>query len=222
MSSAHVQSVNLGRPAPTDANSTGSTGIDKQPVDALQLRAPGPKRGGLGSGAVGDFIGEPKHHGGDTQAAYLVAREELDHWGEQLGRDLRSGMFGENVTTTGLDVDTLPVGQRLGVGSAVVLRVCGPRTPCRTFAQHMGVKGWVKTFTARGHSGAYCAVEQPGEIRAGDEISLLDAPDHGIAVSLAFRAFMGDLDAAHRVLAARCLDPVEHQGLEAVVARRRR
>ncbi|MDQ3526600.1 MAG: MOSC domain-containing protein, partial [Actinomycetota bacterium] len=170
----------------------------------------------------GDFIGEPKHHGGDTQAAYLVAREELDHWGEQLGRDLRSGMFGENVTTTGLDVDTLPVGQRLGVGSAVVLRVCGPRTPCRTFAQHMGVKGWVKTFTARGHSGAYCAVEQPGEIRAGDEISLLDAPDHGIDVSLAFRAFMGDLDAAQRVLAARCLDPVEHQGLEAVVARRRR
>lgn len=222
MPPAHVVSVNVGAPRPTTTNSAGRTGIDKRPVEALDVRASGPKRGGLGSGVVGDFIGEVKHHGGDTQAVYLFAREELDHWVEQLGRPLRPGIFGENVTTSGLAVDAMTVGQRLGIGDAVVLRVCGPRIPCRTFAAHMGVPGWVRRFTARGRSGAYCAVDVPGTIRPGDAITVLDEPDHGIDVSVVFAAFMGDLDQADRVLQAGCLHPQEHRDLATSVARRRR
>ena len=62
---------------------------------------PVPKRGGLGSGVVGDAIISRKHHGGETQAVYAVAREEMDWWGEQLDRELADGMFGENLTTVG-------------------------------------------------------------------------------------------------------------------------
>ena len=77
---AHVASVNLGTREPNPAKTVGVTGIRKRPVDAATLRAPGPKRGGLGSGLVDDFIGDVRHHGGDFQAVYAFAREELDSW----------------------------------------------------------------------------------------------------------------------------------------------
>ena len=37
-------------------------------AEAVAVRAPGPMHGGLGSGLVGDTIGNPKVHGGDDQA----------------------------------------------------------------------------------------------------------------------------------------------------------
>jgi len=72
------------------------TGIDKRPTDdPIGVRAPGPMHGG--SGLVGDFIGDSQAHGGDDQAVYAYAREDLDVWQGHLERDLSNGMFGENV-----------------------------------------------------------------------------------------------------------------------------
>lgn len=222
MSPAHVSSVNVGsavRSAAASASApSGTTGIDKQPVDRLQVRAPGADKGA--SGVVGDHIGDTKHHGGDTQAVYLVAQEELRVWGEQLGRVLRPGTFGENLTTAGIDLDALPLGTRLRVGQEVVLRVSGPRIPCATFAGHMGERGWVRRFTERGRPGAYCAVERPGTIVARDRIEVLERPGHGVDLMLAFRALMGEPAAAERVLAARVLPEREHDKLAAAMARR--
>lgn len=226
MPSALVLSVNVGSAVPSDATSspTGTTGIDKRPVQSLDVRDPGPKRGGQGSGVLGDHIGDQRHHGGRTQAVYLFAREELDRWAAALGRDLAPGVFGENVTTAGIPVDDLVLGTRLAFGDpdrgGAVLTVCGPRIPCRTFAAHIGVRGWVKRFTQHGRSGAYCAVEQPGQVRRGDPITLVATPDHGVDVRCAFRAFTGDLVAAARVLEAGALHPDEHEELAALVARR--
>ena len=131
------------------------------PVELAHLRAPGPKHGGLGSGVEGDFLGDTRHHGGDYQAVYAFAREELDWWAAQLGRDLPNGMFGENLTTSGLDVDGALVGERWAVGDEVVLEVCGPRIPCATFAARMGERGWVKRFSEVGRTGAYLSVVTP-------------------------------------------------------------
>ena len=109
---AQVLSLNVGSPEPNSAKGVPSTGIGKRPVDSAVLRAPGPRHGGLGSGVEGDFIGDVENHGGDQQAVYAFAREELDAWGERLGRALPDGMFGENLTTLGLDVDAGLVGER--------------------------------------------------------------------------------------------------------------
>src|SRR5687767_1149230 len=113
---AHVDSVNLGTREPNPAKTVGVTGIRKRPVDAATLRAPGPKRGGFGSGLVDDFIGDVRHHGGDLQAVYAFAREELDFWEGRLGVELGNGSFGENLTTIGLDVDSSLIGDRWAVG----------------------------------------------------------------------------------------------------------
>ena len=94
------------------------------PVDQIEVADPGPKRRGPGgsglSGVAGDFIGSGRHHGGADQAVYAVAREELDHWGRELGRELPDGLFGENLTTTGLDVDASEYGDVWTVGGAVL------------------------------------------------------------------------------------------------------
>ena len=160
---ATVLSVNAGRLAPVPGL-TRPSGIHKTPVGRIEVRDPGPKRGGLGSGVVGDAIGSSKHHGGETQAVYAVAREELDRWGSELGRDLPDGMFGENLTTSGLDVDAAEVGEQWRVGTAL-LEVCGPRVPCATFAKHMGEQRWVRRFTEHGRTGAYLAVREAGVSR---------------------------------------------------------
>lgn len=220
MSSAQVVSVNLGAARPTSTNSAGRTGIAKQSVESVQVRAPGTRHSGLGSGVVGDFIGDRPEHGGDHQAVYAVAREELEAWAAELDRDLPAGSFGENLTTSGLDVDAAVVGQIWQVGDEVVLCVAGPRMPCSTFAEHMGVPGWVKRFAERGRSGAYLSVQQPGTIRPGDPVTVLHTPDHGVDVPMTFRAFLGDLEAAQAVLEAHCLAQPYHDELAALVARR--
>ncbi len=211
MSVACVLSVNVGRPVATEHTSApgGTTGIDKYAVPVLTVRPPGPKVGGLGSGVVGDHIGDQRHHGGDNKAVYLFAREELDWWETQLGRPLRSGLFGENVTTSDLGVDELVVGSTLAVGDpdapSAVLRVAGPRIPCRTFAGHLGERQWVKRFTAHGRTGAYCAVAVPGQVHVGDRLTVTAVPDHDITVPTLFRALTGDLALVEQVIAAQAL-----------------
>jgi MOSC domain-containing protein YiiM len=217
--SATVLSLNIGAAEPNPAKGR-PTGIHKASVAHAVLRRPGPKHGGLGSGLEGDFIGDVRHHGGDQQAVYAFAREELDWWQAQLGRDLPNGMFGENLTTQGLDVDGALVGERWAVGDEVVLEVAGPRIPCATFQHRMGERGWVRRFTGVGRSGAYLSVVDEGVVRAGDEVTVVSRPDHDVTVPLAFRAFTGDLDAARHVLAVGCLDPVDHRELAESVARR--
>jgi MOSC domain-containing protein YiiM len=206
---AKVASGNLGRPKPNPHKEIGWTGIGKQPTDEpVEVRAPGSRITGLGSGLVGDFIGDRKHHGGDDQAVYAFQREDLDEWERRLGRELPNGFFGENLTTIGLDVNDARIGERWRVGEEVVLQVTAPRIPCSTFRGWMGKKGWAKIFTAAGRPGAYLRVIAPGAIRAGNSIEVIDRPDHDVTVNFMFRATTTERELLPRLLAAEAyLDP---------------
>ncbi|MET9368370.1 MOSC domain-containing protein [Streptomyces griseoflavus] len=197
-------SVNLGSPraVPYTDQPDGVTGIDKRPVTGpVRVEAPGPAGVG-GSGLAGDAVCETRHHGGDDQAVYAVAREDLDEWERTLGRPLPHGSFGENLTTEGIDVSGALIGERWAVGAEVVLEVTSGRIPCRTFQGHLGEKGWVKRFTQRGAPGAYLRVIRPGEIRAGDAVRIVHRPDHEVTVALQFRAVTTERTLLPRLLAA--------------------
>ena len=213
---ARVHSVNIGRP--TLGIIKRPTGIDKHATAEISVFDPGPEGTGA-SGVEGDAVVNLKHHGGTTQAVYAVAREELDWWSTDLGRELEPGVFGENLTTAGHDVDSSVVGEQWRIGGSVVLTVTAPRVPCATFAAHMGVPGWMKTFTARGRTGAYLAVTQAGIIRPGDEIQVAWRPGHGVTVPDVFRAWMGDRELAREVLAAQALTAAGHEKLAAKLER---
>ncbi|MEU7329196.1 MOSC domain-containing protein [Streptomyces parvus] len=183
--------VNIGRPRPnaqTDGPG-GLSGIDKRPVEGpVEVRDPGPKGVG-GSGLAGDAVCDLRHHGGSDQAVYAFAREDLDAWERKLGgRKLADGAFGENFTTLGVDVSGALIGERWRVGADLVLEVTSGRIPCRTFAEHLGEKGWVRRFTQEGVTGAYLRVIEPGAVRAGDPVEIVHRPDHEITAALQFRA----------------------------------
>lgn len=200
-------SVNMAVPRPNPAkDNVGDTGIDKRPVDGpVSLRAPGPKSIGLGSGVVGDEVFDMQHHGGDDQAVYAYAQEDLDAWSAELGRDLTGGMFGENLTTLGVDVNGALIGERWRIGRDVVLEVTVPRIPCSTFAEWMGEPQWVKRFTIKAAPGSYLKIVEPGEVRGGDPITVLQRPDHDVTIELVFRALTREPELLPRLLAAQTL-----------------
>jgi MOSC domain-containing protein YiiM len=204
---ANVLSVNLGRVRANPDAPSRQTGIDKSATtEAVMVRPPGPMRGGLGSGLVGDTIGNQKLHGGDDQAVYAYAREDLDEWETRLDRSLTDGMFGENLTTSGVEVTHARIGERWRIGTdGLVLEVSAPRTPCRTFSAFLDIDGWMKTFTTAAKPGAYLRIVSPGRVRAGDAISLEDRPDHDVTIGLVFRARMSDSDLLPQLLAADAL-----------------
>jgi MOSC domain-containing protein YiiM len=193
--------VNLGTPEPSDAKGLGVTGINKQPVAGpVLLRAPGAKTTGLHSGVVGDRICDIRHHGGNDQAVYAYAREDYDWWEGDLDRRLHPGLFGENLTTDGLDVNGALVGERWRVGGEVVLEAVLPRIPCQTFAAKMAEPQWIKRFTERARPGAYLRVVRPGYVRAGDPVEVVHRPGHDLSIAELFRALTTEPELLPRVV----------------------
>ncbi|WP_127358534.1 MOSC domain-containing protein [Actinacidiphila soli] len=206
-------SVNVGRPR-ANPWKTGPelTGIDKQPVGGqVRVTAPGPK----GTGAVGlagDRVYDVAHHGGTDQAVYAYAREDLDGWEREFGHRLGNGVFGENLSTGGLDVNGALIGERWRIGQEVVLEVSCARIPCGTFQGWLDRAGWIKRFTQAAVPGAYLRVIAPGEIRAGDPIEVVHRPDHDVTVALQFRAVTTEPELLPRLLVADAL-PEEDKAL---------
>ncbi|MCW2900967.1 MAG: hypothetical protein JWO67_3232 [Streptosporangiaceae bacterium] len=198
-------SVNIGTARTNPWKDAGTTCIDKRPVAGpVAVSAPGPKGAGA-VGLAGDRVHDVKHHGGDDQAVYAYAREDLDGWAAELGRELPAGVFGENLTTSRLDVNGALIGERWRIGGQVVLEVSCPRIPCGTFEGWMRTGGWIKRFTGKALPGAYLRVVEPGEIQAGDEITVVDRPGHDVTVAMVFRALTLEPDLLPRLLTADAL-----------------
>ncbi len=150
------------------------TAIDKRPV-------PGPVEVGP-LGLAGDTQIDRKYHGGKGKAVYAYADEDAAWWSGQLEREIPPGLFGENLRTSGIDVTGAEIGERWAIGAEVLVEVTMPRTPCRTFAERLGEKGWVRRFTQVNRPGAYLRVIQTGAVRAGDEVRVAFKPGHGVTI----------------------------------------
>ncbi len=198
-----IETVNVGAARPNPYKEADSTGIDKRPADGpVQVRPPGPKHGGLGSGVVGDFIGDRRSHGGDRQALYVFQREDLDAWAERLDRQLPNGYFGENLTTRDLDTAEARIGEQWRIGREVVVQVTAPRVPCSTFRGWMGEKGWLKHFVRDRRPGTYLKIIEPGGLSAGDPIEVIRRPDHDVTIGYAFAALIDSPELLPGLLAA--------------------
>lgn len=203
---AAVVSVNVAVPRTNPFKSTARTGIDKQPVDGpVEVRSPGSREHGLGSGLVGDFIGDRRNHGGDLQAVYAYSVEDLQWWADQLGVTLAAGQFGENLTVEGVDVNAARIGERWRLGTTE-LQVTGPRIPCATFRGWMNRPGWLRVFTEAARPGAYLSVVTGGTVRAGDAVQVTHRPAHEVTVSMVFRAVTREPELLPRLLEADDLD----------------
>ncbi|MGI5160021.1 MOSC domain-containing protein [Microbispora sp. CA-102843] len=189
----HILSVNVGLAVDAEwAGNLRRTAIDKRKAEGrVAVRE---------NGLAGDERADIPNHGHPDQAVYAYAREDYDWWEPRMGRDLRDGQFGENLTTSGADVTGAVLGERWRVGTAV-LEVTAPRVPCVVFRNWLDERGWVKRFTEAGRTGAYFRVIEQGELGAGDEIEVLDRPSDGVTIAESFQAYHGDRDLLLRILA---------------------
>src|SRR5579863_10559689 len=70
-------------------------------------------------GIEGDLHAHPEIHGGPEKAILLIAAETVDEF-IRRGYPLFYGALGENLTTQGLDVGTLRVGDQIRAGGALL------------------------------------------------------------------------------------------------------
>ncbi|WP_336204776.1 MOSC domain-containing protein [Nonomuraea sp. LPB2021202275-12-8] len=152
------------------------------------------------NGLAGDERADEKNHGAPGHAVYSYAREDYDWWERELGRELRDGQFGENLTTSGIDVNGALIGERWRIGTAL-LEVSGPRVPCVVFRNWLDEPGWVKRFTETGRPGAYLKVVELGELGVGDEVEVVSRPEGSVTVAESFLAYHGDEELLRRILA---------------------
>ncbi len=202
-------SLNVGLPKAVD---TGQriieTAIWKEPVEGrLAVR---------GINIEGDRQADLTVHGGENKAIYAYAIEETRTWEEELGRELGPGIFGENLTTEGVDVSGAVLGERWRVGTTL-LEVVQPRLPCFKLGLRMGDPTFVRTFARASRPGAYLKILEEGDLGAGDEIEVdLDGrPDHGVSVRLVADAMLVDHSLIPRAEAApQLIDTLREQMAE--------
>jgi MOSC domain-containing protein YiiM len=180
-----VVAVSVGgvKPVEWDSGSLEVTAIEKHPVD-------GPVRI-TAAGVEGNDFADKENHGDEWMRVYAYSVEDYAFWEQTIGR-VRPGLFGEQLTTGGVDLNAALVGEVWRVGSAL-LQVAHVRIPCQTFKGWMGTSGydeshWVKRFTQAGRVGPYLRVLEEGVVQAGDRITVEDRPAHDVSVEVLFRA----------------------------------
>jgi ferredoxin-NADP reductase/MOSC domain-containing protein YiiM len=160
---ARLLSVNVG--LPRDIEWRGRivhTGIWKNPVHGRcrvgRLNLDGDGQGDLGG------------HGGEQRAVFVYQIESYRHWQRQLKRtDFVHGQFGENFTVEGLPDDTVCIGDRFQIGSAL-FEITQPRVTCYRVGIRTGEPRMPALLTSSGRPGFYFRVLREGMVGAGDEI----------------------------------------------------
>jgi MOSC domain-containing protein YiiM len=178
-------SLNVARPRLTVYNGkTINTGIFKEPVSGpIALRT---------LNLDGDRQADLKVHGGPNKAVYGYPSEHYEFWRKELpGTNLPWGMFGENFTTEGLFERELHVGDRLRIGSALVV-VRQPRVPCYKLAAKFKRNDILARFLRSGRSGFYFSVEQEGTVKAGDSFENLSHEPQAITIAEMNHLFADD------------------------------
>jgi MOSC domain-containing protein YiiM len=152
-----------------------TTGINKKPTSQPVF---------LGKEQVkGDEVSDRKHHGGIYKACYLFSADHYDYW-QKLYPNLNwtYGMFGENLTVSGLDETQIRIGELYKIGDAIV-QITQPREPCYKFGVKFGTQTVLKRFIEHGCPGTYVSVIQEGFIEIGDKMKLIKAVNNSLTTA---------------------------------------
>lgn len=161
----HVRSLNVGSPATYEYEGRQvRTAFFKYPVE-------GPLFLGK-TGFPGDAQVDDVHHGGADKAALLYAFEHYAYWERELGHPPGAAALGETITLEGLTESEVRIGDAYQIGEAVV-QISQPRVPCYKANIRQGVPDMDKRVMACGFTGFYVRVFTAGQIKAGDQVTLI-------------------------------------------------
>ena len=71
----------------------------------------------------------------------------------------------------------------------------------------------MRTFTREARPGTYLRVVEPGTVEQGDELEVVERPDHEVTIAKCFKAAMGERDLIPGILEAGVLDAEEEKFL---------
>jgi MOSC domain-containing protein YiiM len=147
-------------------------------------------------GIDGDRQADATVHGGPHRAVSILGIEAIRRVAAE-GHPIAPGTTGENLTVSGFDVSTLPVGTRLAVGDEVVLELAWPANPCRTIRHSfMGLRfGRLGVAAHPADSRMYARVVNEGTVRPNDPIRI-SAPIGDAAERLRLVTRLDDAEAA--------------------------
>jgi MOSC domain-containing protein YiiM len=132
---------------------------------------------------AGDEQSDLSVHGGINKAVYAYDLSNYDHWKKILDRkDWQHGMFGENLTTSGLKDEDVRIGDVFQIGTAK-FQVIQPRFPCFKLNIRFGMPNMLERFIKEERNGIYFKVIQEGEIGTNDEIELVEASRYEVTVA---------------------------------------
>lgn len=155
------------------------TGIYKEPVSgSVWLTV---------TGLEGDGQADRENHGGEDKAVYAYTLENHRFWGQDLGRAMPFGQFGENFTVSGMPDEAVHIGDIFRIGD-VIVQVTQPRVPCFKLGIKMEDPGFVARFHTSGRVGFYLRVLQEGEVAAGEPIALVAADPDRLSIQEAMLA----------------------------------
>lgn len=135
---------------------------------------------------INDEVSNRLNHGGYYKACYLFAAEQYPYW-ENLYPDLdwSWGMFGENLTVAGFDEKKVLLGDIYKVGEALV-QISQYREPCYKFGYKFGTQKILKQFITHGFGGTYLSILEEGDVKVGDEFTLIERPEVSLTVAELF------------------------------------
>jgi MOSC domain-containing protein YiiM len=132
-------------------------------------------------GLEADRHAHPNIHGGPLKAVLLIASEVVDELATR-GYPVYYGALGENLTTRGLSIRDLRIGDQIRAGGAL-LELTQPRGPCSALHVYgetlpgeiydQAVKGRDPSSPRWGMSGFYARVLSPGFVHPNDIISIV-------------------------------------------------
>lgn len=173
-------SVNRGSPESLDyGDGSIESGINKHACSGAVLIGE--------NGLQDDAICDLEHHGGADQAIYAYGADDYEWWSAQLATRVLPGTFGDNLTIAGLAVD-MNVGDRLLIGD-LIIEASGPRIPCSTLAAQMRDRNFGIKFRRAERPGFYFRVLNPGEVVAGDSVTLVENPECDVSMLELFRLY---------------------------------
>lgn len=157
------------------------TGIYKYAVDAPLF---------LGKEDVEyDHVMDRRFHGGVDKACYLYSADHYPVWQSKYpDQDWKWGMFGENLTVSGLNESEIRIGDRYQIGEAEV-QVSQPRQPCFKLGVRFGDQSVVSDFRELPYPGVYVRVIKPGYLRKDNEMILIERNPNSLSVSQVFSLF---------------------------------
>ena len=120
-----------------------------------------------GFGLVGDS------HGGTEKEVSLLAIESIQKICHEAGISAGPGSFAENITTEGIDLASLSIGDRLRVGPATLEVIQIGKDPSQAHTYHF------HGYSILPKEGIFCKIIEGGTINVGDTVEVLEGYPKG-------------------------------------------